>query len=205
MKKKLAAVTALALSLVLSACSLPAGKTWKDSDFQFQKGEETVALSKDSGFMIFGDESYSFSFDGNNNQDYEESFVLARGLKVGDSLDEYLNEFQVKPANAMWELVYDSGDTRVINYDNETAEEIYKAYEDANAWLDIAFYKDGSRWKNMAAADLADVWFCDKDSSYKDDVVILSVNTDDSGKIQCISVYYFTYGSKWIEWQGWKE
>ena len=205
MKKKLAAVTALALSLVLSACSLPSSKTWKDSDFQFQKGDETVTLSKDSGFMIFGDESYSFSFDGNNNQDYEESFVLARGLKVGDSLDEYLNEFQVKPANAMWELVYDSGDTRVINYDNETAEEIYKGYEDANAWLDIAFYKDGSNWKNMAAADLADVWFCDKDSSYKDDVVILSVNTDDSGDIQCISVYYFTYGSEWIEWQGWEE
>ena len=93
MKKQIAAVTSLALSLVLSACSLPSSKTWKDSDFQFQKGEETVALSKDSGFMIFGDETYSFSFDGNNNQDYDESFVLARGLKIGDSLDEYLNDF----------------------------------------------------------------------------------------------------------------
>lgn len=205
MKKKLAAVIALALSVVLSACSLPAGKTWKDSDFRFQKGEETITLSKDSGFMIFSDETYSFSFDGNNNQDYEDSFVLARGLKVGDSLEEYLKEFQVKPANAMWELVFDNGDTRVINYNAEAPADIYKKYEDANAWLDIAFYKDGSNWKNMAAADLADVWFCDKDSSYNDDVVILSVNVTDSGEIQCISTYYFTYGSEWIEWQGWQE
>ena len=105
----------------------------------------------------------------------------------------------------MWELVFDNGDTRVINYNAETPAEIYKEYEDANAWLDVAFYKDGKNWKNMAAADLADVWFCEKDSSYKDDVVILSVNVTDSGDIQCISTYYFTYGSEWIEWQGWEE
>lgn len=208
MKKKIAASVALVMTLCVSACSLPVGsKNWQESDFDLKQGEENeFTLEHNSGIMIYDDFAYTFKFDEEDYNEYADTFAMARGLKAGDSLDDFLNEFRVGKSNAVWEIVNEES-TQILPYHKETPAEIYEDYsaDEYNNWLDIGFYKDGDRWKNLSQSELARVWFCDSESHAGDDIVILSVNLDEEGRIICISLYYFEYGDDWIIWQDWED
>ena len=208
MKKKLVAAACLLMTLCVSGCSLTTGsKVWQDSDFDLKKGEEdSLTLSSNTGIMIYEDAAYTFKFDEEEYDEYDDVIAMARGLKVGDGFEEFLNEYNVSKSTAAWEIVGEDN-TKILPYNKETPQEIYKEYseDEYNNWLDIGFYQKGNSWKSLSATDLAKVWFCETDAYEGKDIAVLSVNVDENGEIICISLYHFVYGNDWIEWQAWED
>lgn len=200
-KKLLAAALAAVMVLGLTACGSNAGFTEDDLVF---KGDEEITVDKDYAVIVYEDAAY---YMGITNDDYEEIagvFETSRGLGLGMTLDDYKKLYGVKNGYAVWELF--SGDnneyTSFDAYSNQSADEMY---EDANnVWLDLAWCKEGGKWRAMTDVEVRDTWFCDADYDDFDEIVFLSVNLDDMDEVIGLAIYYVTYDEDWSEYQAWE-
>lgn len=206
MKKALAVILACTMALGLTACAGGIKKSqWTDEDFVFS-GSEKIEVEEGNAFIVYEDTSYLTDYSSGDYEEYAEEFATNRGLELGMTLDDYKKLYTVMNGYAVWELY--TGDeneyTSFEEYTNQSLSEMYDGTNN-NVWLDIGFYKDGSKWKVLKDYEVQNVWFCDADLEDYEEVVVFAVNFDKWGQIVGISLEHFDYAEGWVEWQGWSE
>ena len=214
MKKLVASVLALVMVCGLTACG--GSKAWTDKDFIMRNGDDEIEVKKEMVYYGFEDASYLDDYAAcmEGDEDYEEAYddeyATNRGLERGMKMEDFQELYDVKEGFAVWEVVSgESGEWTEFapfNADEDVAD-VYEEFSDElwpNLWLDLGYYKDGDKWVAMEDVDVQDVWFCDADEDDFKEVAILSVNFDNRGKVQAISLSHIKYDGTWEEWQGWE-
>lgn len=206
--KKAIAVFLAACTMVLSLSACAGGKSgWKDDDFIFTNGSDTVtvnvgqigALGSDAGMVA----SYA---DDSVYQQLNAGYTTNRGLKVGDSIDEYKKLYTVINGYALWEINTNDGWSTIVHeYNNESPSEAYGFESDIySVYLDIGFYKKDGKWAVLRDYELRDVWFCDASLSTYSECAILTVGFDSMGRIGVIDIYHINYDQDWKTFQDWE-
>ncbi len=214
MKKLVASLLALVMVCGLTACG--GSKGWTDEDFIMKNGDDEVEVKKETVWYGFDGVSYLDDYaawvDGDSDweEEFDDEYATNRGLELGMDMDEFCKLYDVKEGYAVWEVVSgESGEwTEFAAYDkDQDMEDVYDDFSDElypNIWLDLGYYKDGNKWVAMEDVDVQDVWFCEADDDDFKEVAILSVNFDDDGEVQGISLSHIKYDGTWEEWQGWE-
>ena len=203
--KRALAVFLAACTMVLSLSACAGGKSsWKDEDFTFTKGSETITVAYGQSFITYSSYSAHLSYDGNIwDTELEGEWTSNRGLKLGDTIDDFKKLYTVIKGYAVWELF--NGDnneyTSFQEYNNDSLSDMYASNN--NVWLDLGFYKEDGQWKVMKDYELQNVWFCDANLSSYGECVVFSVNFDKWGQVVGLSIEHFNYDSNWVEWQNW--
>lgn len=214
MKKLLATMLMVVMVCGLTACG--GSKGWTDEDFIMKNGDDEVEVKKETvwyGFEGVGYlDDYAAWVDGDEawEEEFDDEYATNRGLEIGMDMDEFCKLYDVKEGHAVWEVVSgENGEwTEFAAYDkDQDIEDVYDDFSDElypNIWLDLGYYKDGNKWVAMEDVDVQDVWFCEADDDDFKEVAILSVNFDEDGEVQGISLSHIKYDSTWEEWQGWE-
>ncbi|HKM34823.1 MAG TPA: hypothetical protein VJY54_08780 [Lachnospiraceae bacterium] len=207
MKKLLAALLACTMIFGLTACGL--GKTtnnWTDEDFTFTSDSEKVEVPLGKAFIVYEEVSYLTSYTDGSYEEYESEYATNRGLKLGMTFDEFTKLYNVMNGYAVWEI-YTGDSNEYTNFDvytNQAPSEMYDGTNN-NVWLDLGFYKENGKWKQLKDVEVQDVWFCDANYDDYDEVVVFGVNFDKWGQVAGISEEHFSYDEDWSIWQGWTE
>ena len=176
-----------------------------DADLVFRNDSVEVTVERDHAFIVRSSGVSYYSSYGDNSYEEYGALETSRGLKLGDSLEDYLSLYAVKSGYSAWELY--SGDnneyTSFAEYEGQSPATMYESYN--NVWLDIGFSKENGEWRILTDHEIMNTWFCDAPLSDYEEVVIFAVNFDSWGEVVGISCEHFSYNEAWVEQQDWAD
>ena len=187
----------------LEALNAANNEGFTDADLVFRNGSEEVTVERDHALIVRSSGvSYCSSYVDGSYEEYG-ALETSRGLKLGDSLEDYLSLYTVESGYSAWELY--SGDnneyTSFAEYEGQSPATMYESYN--NVWLDIGFSKENGEWRALTDREIRDTWFCEAPLSDYEEVIVFAVNFDSWGEVVGISCEYFSYNEVWVEWQAW--
>ena len=175
-----------------------------DDDLVFRQGDSELTIEINHAFIVRSSGSYYTSYADAAYEEYGE-YGTGRGLKLGDSLEDYLNLYEVEPGYAAWELY--SGDnneyTSFAEYTGQSPADMYNSYN--NVWLDIGFSKENGEWRILEDDEVKETWFCEAPLSDYEEVVVFAVNFNEWGEVIGLSLEHFSYDEGWVDWQAWDD
>ena len=177
-----------------------------DADLVFRQGSHELTVELNHALIVRSSGSYYTAY-ADASYDYDESgeYETNKGLKLGDSLEDYLKLYEVEQGYSAWELY--SGDnneyTSFAAYEGQLPSDMYTSYN--NVWLDIGFSKENGEWRALTDMEIKETWFCDAPLYDYEEVVILAVNFDRWGEVIGLSLEHFSYDESWVEWQNWDD
>lgn len=179
-------------------------KGFTDDDLVFRQGDSELTIELNHAFIVRSSGSYYTSYADASYEEYGE-YETGRGLKLGDSLEDYLNLYEVEPGYSAWEL-YSGENNEYTSFAENTGQspaDMYGSYN--NVWLDIGFSKENGEWRMLEDYEIEETWFCDASLSDYEEVVVFAVNFNERGEVIGLSLEHFSYDEGWVEWQAWDD
>ena len=179
-------------------------KGFTDADLVFWQGAYELTVELNHAFIVRSSGSYYTSYADASYEEYGE-YETDRGLRLGDSLEDYQKLYEVEPGYSAWELY--SGDnneyTSFAAYEGQLPSDMYESYN--NVWLDIGFSKENGEWRALTDMEIKETWFCDAPLYDYEEVVIFAVNFNEWGEVIGLSLEHFSYDEGWVDWQAWDD
>lgn len=189
----------------LEALNVINSEGFTDRDLVFLNGSEEITIEIGHAFIVRSSGvSYNSAYADGSYEEYG-ACETSRGLKLGDSLADYLSLYTVEPGYSAWELYSGTNNeyTSFAEYRGQSPADMYEDYN--NVWLDIGFSRENGEWRILTDVEIKETWFCEAPLSNYEEVVIFAVNFDSWGEVVGISCEHFAYDDVWVEWQAWED
>ncbi|MDE6129345.1 MAG: zinc-ribbon domain-containing protein, partial [Lachnospiraceae bacterium] len=179
-------------------------KGFADTDLIFRDGTYELTVELNHALIVRPSGTYYTSYADASYEEYGE-YATDRGLKLGDSLEDYRTLYEVEPGYSAWELYSGENNeyTSFAEYTGQSPADMYNNYK--NVWLDIGFSKENGEWRALTDIEIKETWFCDAPLYDYEEVVIFAVNFDEWGEVIGLSLEHFSYDEGWVEWQAWDD
>lgn len=203
MKKFLVTLLAVAAVFGLCACGslFNKGANFSKEDLVLTDGSDTFEVELNHSVYVWPDYTYVEAHSDYSYEELETVYETAKGLAIGDSVRDYKEMYFKSNSYAVWELCDSQNYTQFSKYTGQSAADMVDV--DNATWLDVGFYLDKGKWKQLTDVEVKDIWLCEADLDDFDEVVIMSVNLDEFDEINCISINYFEYDEDFVVYQDW--
>lgn len=200
-------VTLLSIMTVLSLCACGSlaskGISFSEDDLVLVDGSDELELELNHSVYIWPDYTYVEDHSDYSYEELETDYETAKGLAIGDKVEDYKKLYFTQNSDAVWELCDSQNYTEFSKYTGQSAADMVGT--DNATWLDVGFYLDNGKWKQLTDVEVRDIWLCEADLDDFDEVVIMSVNLNEFDEVNCISVNYFEYDEGFVTYQDWIE
>ncbi len=203
MKKIIVTLLTIAAVFSLCACSVAGrkGVSFSEDDLALSNGSDELELELNHTVYIWPDVTYVEKHADYSYEEYDNEYQTAKGLALGDTVEDYKKLYFNSNSYAVWELCDSENYTQFSKYTGQSAQDMVGT--DNATWLDVGFYLDNGNWKQLTDVEVKDIWLCEADLNDYDEVVIMSVNLNSFDEIDCISINYFNYDEDFVTYQDW--